>query len=77
MNDVDGAAKDLAAPAGAGSHGREGIITNRTDRRQEMLERLAEDPHDPGYTPPGQVLGDDRNEQAYEEQLAHDKGEER
>ncbi|MCC7364799.1 MAG: hypothetical protein IT303_10545 [Dehalococcoidia bacterium] len=70
----DESAKDLKTPAGTGIREPEGTITNRTARRQEQLDRL-EGRDEVGPTPPDQALFDNRNKQAYEEDMQRDAGE--
>jgi hypothetical protein len=58
----------LHDPAGVPEPDVEGIITVRTKRRQEQLDRLKADPGDPGFEPPGEGDVDNRNRAAEREQ---------
>ncbi len=63
------AAKDLKTPAGIDAKELEGVITNITARRKEMLDRLKEDPGEFPVLPPEKASQpDDRNRVSYEEQ---------
>ncbi|MCK9519822.1 MAG: hypothetical protein M0R74_12480 [Dehalococcoidia bacterium] len=70
MTEPHDAAKDLETPAGIDVTGHEGLITNMSARRKEMLDRIKTDPSEIGpKTPEEASTPDDRNTVAYEEEL--------
>lgn len=63
-------AADLTEPAGELAPPTPGLITNRTTRRREMLEHLADDPDDGRETPEEAAGPGGDNRQVYEAERA-------